>query len=150
MLQKYKNVLIHINIFQELYNIEQEKVRLQEMYYRYILEYLYPKYNLELLGDFNMDSYKTMESLGFLGYFENIYMPSKTIYTPKDFSSIMQMMSCSDGRLYLTLGKNTNMELDAATRCHISTCKLVESSDLNIDHYATYKINSLEKIKTIL
>ena len=149
MLQKYQNLLIHINMFQELYNIGKDKLYLHEMYYRYILEYLYPNYNLSLLCDLDKEKHETLEVLGFFRYFRDMYMPSKEIYTEEDIYRIMQKAGCSENRMYLALGRNTNMELDAAERCYIHTCKLIENYDLNANE-STYKISSFEKIKTIL
>lgn len=149
MLQKYKNILIHINTFQELYNIEKDKLRLHEVYYQYMLEYLYPNYNLMLLGDFDKERYKALEALGLFRYFRDMYTPSKEIYTVEDIYRIMRKIGCSDNKMYLALGRNTNMELDAAARCYIHTCNLIENHDLSANE-STYKINSFEKIKTIL
>lgn len=149
MLNEYKNILIHINAFQESYNETLKAVRLQEMYYRRTLDYLFVKYNLFLLGDSDKDVEKIIETAGIYAYFKNIYTPNSKIFTRENYDSIMHDLCCSDYRRYLVLGKNTNEEIIEARKCNISAC-MISSVEEGALVGANYTIDSFEKVKTIL
>lgn len=150
MLQEYRNLLIHINAFQESYNATGKVVRLQEMYYRHILDYLFSKYNLFLLGDSSKDVEKIVETAGIYAYFQKIYTPNSKIFTEENYYSIMRNLCCSDYRRYLVIGRDTNEEISEACKSTIPTCMI--SSMMGEDSLIkpTHTIDSFEKIKTIL
>ena len=149
MLQEYKNILIHINAFKESYNINQRAVPLQEMYYRYILDYLFAKYDLYLLGDCDKDVEKIVETAGIYAYFQNIYTPKSKSFQEENYYSIMRDLYCSDNRRYLVIGRNTNEEIIEARKGSIPTC-MISSMEEDSLIRSTYTIDSFEKIKTIL
>lgn len=151
MLQEYKNLLIHISTFEEEYNHSTKNgARLQEMYYRDILDYLYPKHNLFLLGAKDINAETIASNIGIISYFEKIYTASSEKFTEQDFRLITRNMCWLDSMSSLVIGKNKSNEITEANIYSIPTCMIMNNnSDISLIG-TTYEIDSFQKIKTIL
>lgn len=151
-MQHYDKLLIHLDVFEAIkLNSCKTKntLRLQEIYYREVLDYLYAKYRLFLLAKNNIETYVIIEYLRMAKYFQNIYEPADKEFSCKDFLSIMQNIHCSDCTKYLVIGKNIDAELSHASRVGMDTC-LLNIAGINNPIYSTYEIPAIEKIKTIV
>lgn len=145
MLQKYKILLFHINLFAESIDAKKSDLYLQEMYYRNTLDYLFSKYNLCLIGNEQQKSDIISKNIGINKYFEYFYNTASFMITPQEYYKIMRELYCSDYTKYLVIGNNTNEEINEASKLGISTCMIT-------DYYTipSSNVTALEKIKKIL